>query len=203
MDTNYFENIAIDGIDLLKGQEHYPGKAYHDVLRTWYIHTSELIKQLRNPVKEPFDHDALHTYTINIHSLKGSSYGIFADGIGKKAENLEAAARRGDMEFITANNEPLMAETAVVLQQLEKLFARIAENSKKTKPLCESPDPALLSGFLDACRQYKSSLMDEILDKLDAYRYETGGELVQWLRTQTDNLEYDAINERLEKEITT
>jgi hypothetical protein len=43
--------------------------------------------------------------------------------------------------------------------------------------------------------------MEEILDKLEMYHYESGGELVQWLREQMDNLEYDAIRDRLESEL--
>jgi hypothetical protein len=34
--------------------------------------------------------------------------------------------------------------------------------------------------------------------ELDKYEYDSGGELVSWLREQLDNLEYDAIRDRLE-----
>jgi hypothetical protein len=40
--------------------------------------------------------------------------------------------------------------------------------------------------------------MDEALEKLEMYEYESEGELVVWLREQADNLEYEAIQERLE-----
>ena len=40
--------------------------------------------------------------------------------------------------------------------------------------------------------------MEEILRKLEENEYESGGELIIWLREQLDNLEYDVIGERLE-----
>jgi hypothetical protein len=40
--------------------------------------------------------------------------------------------------------------------------------------------------------------MEEAVTELESFEYESGGELVVWLREQLDNLEYDAIHERLE-----
>ena len=60
------------------------------------------------------------------------------------------------------------------------------------------PDPVLLTKFLEAAKQYKTTLMEEILENMESHDYESGGELVAWLREQMDNLEYDAICTRLE-----
>jgi hypothetical protein len=40
--------------------------------------------------------------------------------------------------------------------------------------------------------------MEGILDEIESYDYESGGELVLWLREQMDNLEYDEICTKLE-----
>ena len=61
------------------------------------------------------------------------------------------------------------------------------------------PDPAVLSELLEACKIYQISLMEEALKKLEEYEYKSGGELIPWLREQMDNLEYETIQERLEK----
>jgi hypothetical protein len=37
------------------------------------------------------------------------------------------------------------------------------------------------------------------LAELEKYEYESGGELIPWLREQIDNLEYDAVREKLEE----
>jgi hypothetical protein len=41
--------------------------------------------------------------------------------------------------------------------------------------------------------------MEESLLELECYDYDTGGDLVVWLREHLDKLEYGAIQERLEK----
>jgi hypothetical protein len=67
------------------------------------------------------------------------------------------------------------------------------------KPRFPAPDKGLLAQLLEACKHYKASLMEEALTKLEAQDYDSGGDLVAWLRDQMDNLEYDNIRERLEK----
>ena len=68
-------------------------------------------------------------------------------------------------------------------------------------PVSPQPDPVLLRELAEACKRYKANIMEEALEKLEQYHYESGGELVQWLREQMDNLEYDIILKRLENEL--
>ncbi|MCL2600336.1 MAG: response regulator [Treponema sp.] len=69
-----------------------------------------------------------------------------------------------------------------------------------SKPTATEPCPDLLRELAGACRQYRASAMEDILDRLETYRYENGGDsLVRWLRIQADNLEYEAIWKRLEE----
>jgi signal transduction histidine kinase/CheY-like chemotaxis protein len=197
---NIFKDVVIDGIDLKKGQETFPDNKYLDVLRAWCMHTPALLEKLRNLANGQFTDEDIGEYTIAVHGLKGSSYGICAQSVGKKAENLEAASRRKDIEFVKANNNILLEESEALHQNLEKLLSSAAENTK-AKPGAKSLDPELLKQFLDACKQFKSSLMEEILDNIDKFQYESGGDLVQWLREQMDNLEYDAMEQRLTEEL--
>jgi signal transduction histidine kinase/CheY-like chemotaxis protein len=195
-----FKDIVIDGIDLKKGKETFPENKYLDVLRAWCMHTPGLLEKLHNLANGQFTDDDIGEYTIAVHGLKGSSYGICAQSIGKKAEILEAASRRKDIEFVKANNKILLEESAVLHQKLGELLASVEEHTA-AKPSARSPDAELLKQFLDACKQFKSSLMEEILEKLDGFKYETDGDLVQWLREQMDNLEYNAMEKRLTEEL--
>jgi len=195
-----FKDVVIDGIDLKKGQETFPDNKYLDVLRAWCMHTPGLLEKLRNLANGQFTDDDIGEYTIAVHGLKGSSYGICAQSIGKKAETLEAASRRKDIEFVKANNRILLEEAAAMHQKLGELLASVEENTA-AKPSAKSPDAELLRQFLDACKQFKSSLMEEIFEKIDGYKYETGGDLVKWLREQMDNLEYEAMEQRLTEEL--
>ena len=198
--TDIFNGLDIEGIDLKKGQEMFPNNKYLDVLRAWCMHTPALLEKLRTLAGGQLQDDDMGEYTIAVHGLKGSSYGICAGSVGKKAENLEAASRRKDIEFVKANNSILLEEADALHKSLVKLLASAAEHSK-AKPGAKSPDAEMLKQFLEACKQFKSSLMEEILDKLDTFQYESGGDLVHWLREQMDNLEYDAMEQRLTEEL--
>jgi hypothetical protein len=53
--------------------------------------------------------------------------------------------------------------------------------------------------LLEACKQYKPiTEIEKVMMELEKYEYDSGGDLVSWLREQLDNLEYDAIRDRLE-----
>jgi hypothetical protein len=64
-----------------------------------------------------------------------------------------------------------------------------------------SPDRVLLQKMLDASKRSMTSEMENILADLERYDYESGGEIVDWIRERIDGLEYTAIAERLEEEI--
>ena len=199
-DADIFNGVVINGIDLKKGQEIFPEDKYLDVLRAWCMHTPALLEQLRNLTNGPLQDESIGEYTIAVHGLKGSSYGICAGSVGKKAEDLEAASRRKDVEFVKAHNEILLKEAAALHQEIGKLLAR-ADERMGAKPHAKSPDTELLKQFLEACKQFKSSLMEDIFENIDKFQYESGGDLVQWLREQMDNLEYDAMEQRLTEEL--
>jgi hypothetical protein len=193
--TDLFEKAVVEGIDLQRGRERYE-KSYSEILRSWCMHTPVQLEKLRMLAGQLND-DALGEYITTVHGLKGATFGICADGTAEKAAALEAAARRNDLQFIAANNDPLIEETLLLQKKLETLLAEITRQGP-AKDAAKSPDTALLAQFLEACKQFKSNQMEEILGKLEAFEYESGGELVQWLREQTDNLEYEAIQEKLE-----
>jgi predicted transcriptional regulator len=132
-----------------------------------------------------------------VHGLKGSSYGIFANDIGKKAAELEAFAKAGDFASVQGANAAFIEMTEAMLANLKELLEKAAAG-KGAKKKAAAPDPALLAKLLDATQRYKSTLMEEVLADMELYDYESGGDLVDWLREQVDNLEYDAICERLE-----
>jgi CheY-like chemotaxis protein len=192
-DVSFFPaGCIVEGLNLEAGRSRYPEKTYLEVLRSYTIHTPALLEKLR-------ERKSADEYTVTVHGLKGATFGICAEGIAKQAEALEAASRAGDIPFIDTNNITLINAAEKLVKDLSELLAAIKENEGE-KPLSGKPDTVLLKEFADACRHFKASIMDEVLVKLEAYRYESGGELVTWLREQTDNLEYDVILERLDKE---
>ncbi|MDR3305167.1 MAG: response regulator, partial [Clostridiales Family XIII bacterium] len=80
------ETISINGIDLEKGLARfsYDEDAYLQTLRSYAASTPALIDRLRD-----FDKADLPNVAVTVHGIKGSSFAICADPIGKKAEELE------------------------------------------------------------------------------------------------------------------
>ena len=187
------ETAVVEGLDLARGREQYGSdEVYIPILHAYLIHTKPALEKIRNPAR-----DSLAEYTVLIHGLKGSSYGICAAGIGGKAAELEAAARRGDYERVMADNAAFIAAVESLLGELQTLL-RDLEDRAAVKPKAPAPDSALLARLRDEAKRYRAGAMEETLNKLEAYEYEQGGELVAWLRDQMNNLEYDAIREKLE-----
>jgi hypothetical protein len=169
-----------------------------EVLRSYSVHTPPLLEKLRELTRAGLGAETIGEYTITVHGIKGSSYGICAGGTAKQAEALEHAARNGDMQFFEANNGSFIENAEAILRGLRDLLSILAGQSA-AKPRVPAPDPVLLAELLDASKAYKANLMEKALAKLESYEYESGGALIAWLREQADNLEYDAIQERLEQ----
>jgi CheY-like chemotaxis protein len=186
--------FPVEGVDIAAGIERYHD-AYAEILRSYCADTAGLLEKLRCLPEGDFSKDRINEYAIAAHGLKGSSYGIFANGMGKLAEFMEHTARAGDAQTIKAQNSRFVETTARLLASLEDLLQKAGP--PEAHPTIAAPAPALLQKLAAACARYRAKEMEEALNELEQYEYESGGELVQWLREQADNFEYDAIRERL------
>jgi PAS domain S-box-containing protein len=190
------EGVTVPGLDLQAGIQRYEGETmYLQILRSYLVHTPELLLSLRNLSPE-----TLSDYALTVHGLKGSSYGICAEEVGRGAEALEHAAKAGDYDQVMEGNLDFLDRVEALLVQIEELLRDVAESGPEKQKI-PAPDPALLDKLLDACKRFKPAVMESVLAEIEAYEYETGGELVTWLREQLDNLEYEAIRERLENAV--
>jgi hypothetical protein len=156
-------------------------------------HSPGQLTSLRDP-----DEKNLAEYAVTVHGLKGAAYGICAYEAGSRAEALELAAKAGDLETVRAGNGDFLEFMETLITDLSELL-RQAETPRADTPKKRlgSPDEALLQKLLEAAAHFKISQMEEVINELELYEYETGGELVTWLKEQMENLEYDAIRERL------
>jgi signal transduction histidine kinase/CheY-like chemotaxis protein/HPt (histidine-containing phosphotransfer) domain-containing protein len=189
-----FNSFHVEGINLQEVKERYNNDAaYMRIIKSYCDHAPELLEKLRS-----FSADSLQQYTITVHGLKGASYGICADRIGSYAAALEMAAKAGDIEAINAKNTGLIEETENLLKILNGILIEV-EKMKVKKPRAAAPDRALVIKVLEACKQRNLTLMEEALMELEQFVYDADNDLVLWLREQVDKLEYNAIQERLEK----
>jgi signal transduction histidine kinase/FixJ family two-component response regulator len=92
---------SIKGLDWAEGLKRMGNReaSYIRVLASYAANLPAMLDKLRE-----FNAASLSAYTTTVHGVKGASYGICANGIGKQAEALETAAKEGDVETILANN---------------------------------------------------------------------------------------------------
>jgi CheY-like chemotaxis protein/anti-sigma regulatory factor (Ser/Thr protein kinase) len=189
------EGLNIQGLDVSAGCSRFGGEnAYKEVLRSYADYTPDLLDKLREVNEE-----TLPEYAIAVHGLKGSSYGICADKVGKMAETLEFAAKNGDIETVRAKNGDLLREAESLLSDLRSIGKGApAEGEKERVERRSAPDVSLLRELREHCTRYDVAGMEKALSELERYVYESQDELVKWLRKQVDNLEYEKVLERLQ-----
>jgi signal transduction histidine kinase/CheY-like chemotaxis protein/HPt (histidine-containing phosphotransfer) domain-containing protein len=188
-----FKGFTIEGLNLEAGIARYEEeKIYLDILRSYVLHTPELLEKLRGLSREN-----LPEYAVTVHGIKGASYGILAAEIGQQAEKLEHAAKAGDYDTVSGENGDFIEKVDALLSKIRELLQSTLEQGPEKKKAA-SPDSSLLEKLLDASKRFKPAVMEEVLSEIEQWEYESGGDMVTWLREQLDNLEYDAIRERLE-----
>jgi signal transduction histidine kinase/CheY-like chemotaxis protein len=185
----------VRGIDSERALSSFNGRAdaYLGVLRAYVKHTPGILDELRAPSA-----DNLKNYGILVHGVKGSSYNIRADSVGAMAEELELAAKAGDLEAVRAKNDSF-------IRMVEKLIGDISDvledaAGETEKEVRSAPDKTLIAVILEACRSYNVNAIELALAEMEQYSYESGEELLEWMRDKIEMLEYDQIRERLEEE---
>jgi hypothetical protein len=187
-------NIIIEGLDLQSGLERFNGdhESYIKVLKSWTSNTPPLLEQLR--VYTP---ETLPAYAIVVHGIKSSCYGISAKTTGAQAEALEHASKAGDLDFVQGNNDTFIRATEKLIADLSVLLLSLeTENQKPRKP---EPDKETLTALLEACKILDIDGIDTAIEDLERFSYDSGTDLVEWLRHQINISGFTEIEERLEK----
>jgi len=189
--SNILEN-KIDGLDIEKGLQRYEYDEdfYIKVLRTYMLSVRSMLD-----IIEGVNKDNLSGYRINVHGLKSTSLDICAKKIGENASLLEEAAKNTDMNYINENNPVFLKTIKKLADDIEGLLLKL--DSENPKPLKESPDKEALFKLLAACREYDMDGADNTIEELEKYQYESGGDLVVWLRDNIDRMNFNEIIEKL------
>ena len=111
---------SIPGIDFAAGVKRMANRedAYIRVLTSYAANMPALLDKIRAVTV-----DTMADYTVNIHGIKGSSYGICADEVGKEAEALEMAAKNGGYETIFAKNDDFILQVEKLIGDLKNFIA--------------------------------------------------------------------------------
>jgi hypothetical protein len=191
--VRFLRENPVNGVAVGEALERFSsGEGYVDSLRSYIVHTPALLEKIRSP-------DAVHLddYRINVHGIKGSSFGISANDLGRKAEELEKAAKAGDILYIRRYNEGFINHGKALLGDLNKLLDKA--EAKFTKPQRAAPDKAVLDRIYRAAGEYNIGELDRAMEELEQYSYEANADLILWLREQIDASEFEQIRERLSK----
>ena len=184
--------IQIEGINEKKGLSLYGDdlELYLSVLRSYAANTPAVIDSLRFVSEEN-----LAAYATDVHGLKGSSGSIGAEGIRSKAARLEAAAKAGDLVAVLAENETLLNDAQLLLTAVQGWLEK--QDSISEKPRLPYPEPALLDNLRQCCEEFDMNGADAAMEQLESVCYDTGNDLIVWLREKIDISDFPAIAERI------
>ncbi|MDR1174717.1 MAG: response regulator [Treponema sp.] len=195
-DRRTIPETAIPGIDSEKGLKHFGEDRgiFWDVVKSFAKNTPPLVDKIRTLPAE-FPAAELNDYAIIAHGIKSSSRSIGAEVLGLQAERLEHAAKAGDPDFIRKNH-------AVFIQAVDRLLDGINAEIRRTdeenqKPVKTEPEKKTLEDLLHACRDFDIDGVDRAMEELESCEYETGMDLVAWLREKADGMDFKEIAVRL------
>ena len=187
--------LRIEGIDTAGGLRNFGGDAesYRNVLGSYVINTPPLLDKIRRGAA-----DDIAAYRVIVHGIKSASRSIGAAALGTAAESLEFAARDNNAAFIGEANDAFVAGVERLITELAAFLREHDESARR--PLKPAPDRALLAALRTACQSFDVDQVDQAMEQLESSRYESGGDLVSWLRERVDTADYDQIAERLAAE---
>jgi signal transduction histidine kinase/CheY-like chemotaxis protein len=193
--SGMLEKTRINGVDIGSGMRRFNNNpdVYLRVIKSFTQNTPKHLENLRTVTEAN-----LGEYATLVHGVKGSCYGISADHAGRMAETLEIAAKSGDFARVMAGNETFIRRVEELLAQLGALLESTdgVKEPGEAKSLPE-PDRALLEKLLRASADYDIDAMRDAMEELESCSYDTGADLVAWLKDQLVNFAYDEIRERL------
>jgi hypothetical protein len=190
--VSLLEGKAVNGLNIIGGVERFNGdeEVYINILHSYTVNTRGLLDSLEGDPE-----GRLKSYEITVHSIKGSSFGICADNVGRLAADLERAAKTCEMEYIYKHNQVFLDVTRRLISDIEKMLASLDVDSEKE--IIDKPDIITLKKLIIACDAYDMDRVDAAMDELTSYQYESDDGLVDWLRENVDMMNFDEIVEKL------
>ncbi|MDR3364683.1 MAG: hypothetical protein LBS91_07055 [Clostridiales Family XIII bacterium] len=189
-----FSATDITGLDLMAGVARFGGnpKLYIKIIKTFVDNIGAHLDTLAGLAPE-----TLADYSIEVHGIKGSCYGISANKEGDMAKELEFSSKAGAYEKTLVGNAPFIAAVNALVAKLQALLDEVGAGAGNAQKAPE-PDRAVLAAMLQASRDFDVDKMQDALKELEKYEYEKNGELVKWIGEQVTAFGYDKIEERLE-----
>ena len=185
----------IKEIDFDDGIRRFNGKPilFATILKSFVKSITGIIEK----IPEEITAENIKDYTITIHGIKGSCYGISAKVLGDEAQTFENAGKSGDLDYIKECGYYFLVKLADFTDRLQALTQTIddevAQNS--TQNFKSSPDKKILQKLLCAAENYDFNEIQKAMSELEQFKYKTGNEKIELLKTKTVEFAYDDIYE--------
>ena len=197
--SGLLSTYSIQGVDLAAGAAQFGGENnYLEIVKVFVNDTPKLLGDIQKfidgfrimPAAAAAALESLKNYTITVHGIKGSCYGICATPVGDLAKELEMAAKSQNLGRVLELNNEFIKATGKLVDELKVLFPQKEDSAKIEKPF---PDRAVLQKLLDAAKSFNINTILDVLDELDQYRYQEDADLVSKLRETAENYEYNEL----------
>ncbi|MDR2210398.1 MAG: transporter substrate-binding domain-containing protein [Spirochaetaceae bacterium] len=193
--TLRLEKYTVPGVDLAAGAAQFGDEeTYLEIVKVFVKDTPKLLDNIQKCidgfriVSAAATLEAIKNYTILVHGIKGSCYGICATPVGDMAKELETLAKARDFARVVELNTAFVGTVERLIKELKRILPQ--DKPRTERP---APDPRLLQKVLAGARSYNIGEILDTVKELDRYTYREGGTLVHDLRIAAENYEYAEI----------
>lgn len=166
-------NLVIGDLNVKKGLL-YCGTVenYKNVLNVHATNGPDNIDKIRRL----FEEKNITDYTIYIHALKSSMASIGAETLSEMAKDMEQAGKDGNISYIEAHHETLMAEYERIIAMLlaqNSMQMEISDMYMETEgvPITDEKFEEYIVAFEEAAYTFVSANMLRIVDELRGYSF--------------------------------
>lgn len=158
-----FLNVE-EALSLLKTEE-----LFWTVLKEYYV----TIEKKAVSIEQHREQKEWKNYTIEVHALKSASRQIGADELADLAAELEKAGKEGSTDFIEENTDRAISMYRELKDRLCPFFPDV--KGEAVKKLCSPTETVAMLDELDqAIDDFDTLLIDEVIEKMDAYQFSEG-----------------------------
>jgi signal transduction histidine kinase/CheY-like chemotaxis protein len=198
LDGEWLLDHPVDGLDFAAALVLYgnSGATYISMLKSFIVHVPLLLEKMNLHLES-----SLPDYMVAVHGLKGICNTVCAKGTAEFAKELEFASKEGNFDMVRSRHGELGRQVLQLTERLKVLldkWKRDRPPEEKEKEQRAEPDQELLARLSEAAVECNATLTEGILEELEQYQYVRETELVEWLREQAENFDYDAIHKRLD-----
>ena len=191
---------ALDGdlIEVEQGMKNSSGyEVYRSVLKVFHASADEQKKELDRYCEE----GDVKNYTIRVHALKSSAKLIGATGLAVKAQMLENAGKRGDIDYIREHHGPFAELHMMIKDLLSGIFDKEVEEKIELPAADREIMDKAYDGIGNAASAMDCERLENIFEQMQEYSIpESDRDLFEKLRAASDKYDYDLITELLENE---